>query len=92
VSINSLSEKDKNYASDSALKTFAKENGLRVRVLRDADQEAFRAFGFDALPSVVIIDRQGQVYQKQVGFSMEQPQGFSALTKSLNELLRKARG
>lgn len=89
VSINSDKEKDKNYVTDAGLIAFARENGLRLTVLRDPDRESFRAFCLDALPSIVIIDRKGEVYKKEVGFDMERSQGFSSLRMSLNQLLNR---
>jgi len=91
VSINSDKEKDKNYATDASLKAFARENGLRLTVLRDVDRESFRAFGLDVLPSIVIIDRKGEVYKKEAGFDMERTQGFSTIRISLNQMLREGK-
>src|SRR5438477_10874370 len=72
VSINSNKLGAKNYASDADLQAFAQKNGLRLMVLRDPDQAAFRAFGVDAVPTVAILDREGKVYRKHVGFDPEQ--------------------
>jgi hypothetical protein len=56
-------------------------------VLRDPERSAFRAFGLDALPSIVIIDRTGKVFKKHVGFDPARIMGYEVLTKTLNQLL-----
>jgi peroxiredoxin len=87
VSVNSARVGNEFYISDAGLKAFARENGLRLTVLRDPERKAFRAFGLDALPSIVIIDRKGKVYQKHVGFAPERVLGYEVLTRALNQLL-----
>jgi peroxiredoxin len=72
VSTNSAKKNEKNYASDAELEAFATKLELRLRVLRDPDQVAFRAFGLGLFPSVVIIDREGRVYCKVIGFDPEE--------------------
>src|ERR1051325_3929805 len=62
VSINNAKPGAKNYASDADLQAFAQKNGLRLMALRDPEQAAYRAFGMDAVPTVVILDREGKVY------------------------------
>lgn len=88
VSVNGARVGEESYISDADLKAFARENGLRLTVLRDPERKAFGAFGLDALPSTVIIDRTGQVYQKHVGFDPTQVLGYEVLIKTLNQLLR----
>jgi peroxiredoxin len=59
VSTESEDPKSKNFASDEQLRAFAQKYGLKVTVLRDPDGAVSKKFGIDQLPSVVIIDKQG---------------------------------
>ena len=59
VSTESEDSKSKNFASDEQLKGFAQKYGLKVTVLRDPDGATSKKFGIDQLPSMVIIDKQG---------------------------------
>jgi peroxiredoxin len=59
VSTESESPKSKNYASDEQLRALAQK--YKATVLRDPDGAVSRRLGVDQLPSVVIIDKQGNV-------------------------------
>src|SRR2546423_3923047 len=59
VSTESEDAKSKNFATDAQLRAFALKYGLRVTVLRDPDGVTSKKFGIDQLPSIVIIDKQG---------------------------------
>ena len=59
VSTESEDPKSKNFASDDQLRAFAQKYGLKVTVLRDPDGATSKKFGIDQLPSIVIIDKQG---------------------------------
>lgn len=59
VSTDSIDPKSKNFASDEQLRAFAQKYGLKVTVLRDPDGATSKKFGIDQLPSIVIIDKQG---------------------------------
>jgi peroxiredoxin len=59
VSTESEDEKSKNFASDAQLRAFAQKYGLKVTVLRDPDGGISRKFGVDQLPSIIIVDKQG---------------------------------
>ncbi|MDQ2937458.1 MAG: TlpA family protein disulfide reductase [Acidobacteriota bacterium] len=59
VSTESEDPKSKNYASDEQLRAFAQKYGLKLTVLRDSDGTISKKFGIDQLPSIVIIDKQG---------------------------------
>lgn len=88
VSINSNKPGARNSASDDDLQAFAQKNNLRVTVLRDPEQAAYRAFGLDALPTVVILDRQGNVVRKHVGFGPEQGEAYGDIVRELEQLLK----
>lgn len=88
VSINNANIGEKNYVSDDDLKDFAKRHGLRLTVLRDPKREAFRYFGLYAIPTLVILDREGRVNQKIVGFETEDSLGHFAAIQIIGHLLR----
>jgi len=57
VSTESESPKSKNYVADDQLRDLARK--YKVTVLRDPDGAVSKRLGVDQLPSVVIIDKQG---------------------------------
>jgi peroxiredoxin len=59
VSTESVDQKSKNFATDEQLKAFAQKYGLKVTVLRDPDGAISKKFGVDQLPSIVILDKNG---------------------------------
>jgi len=59
VSTESESPKSKNYAADDQLRELARK--YKATVLRDPDGAVSKRLGVDQLPSVVIIDKQGNV-------------------------------
>lgn len=59
VSTESEDPKSKNFAKDEQLRGFAQRYGLKVTVLRDPDGVVSKKLGVDQLPSIVIIDKQG---------------------------------
>ena len=59
VSTESEDPKSKNFASNDQLRGFAQKYGLKVTVLRDPEGVTSKKFGIDQLPSIVIIDKQG---------------------------------
>jgi peroxiredoxin len=88
VSINSAKPGARNAATDAELKAFATKNGLRLPVLRDPDQTAFRALGVENLPTLIIIDREGKVAHKHVGFDPDQADGYGEISQELDKLLK----
>lgn len=59
VSTESESPKSKNYASDEQLRELARKH--KATVLRDPDGVVSKKLGVDQLPSVVIINKQGNI-------------------------------
>jgi cytochrome c biogenesis protein CcmG/thiol:disulfide interchange protein DsbE len=59
VSTESESPKSKNYASDEQLRELARK--YKATVLRDPDGVVSKKLGVDQLPSVVIIDKRGNI-------------------------------
>jgi cytochrome c biogenesis protein CcmG/thiol:disulfide interchange protein DsbE len=60
VSTESENPKSKNYVTDEQLRNFSNKYGLKVTVLRDPDGAVAKKLGADELPSIVILDKQGQ--------------------------------
>jgi len=67
VSTESEEPKSKNYASDAQLKAFAQKYGLKVTVLRDPDGQVSKKFGVDQLPSIIILDKNGNAVGGPIG-------------------------
>jgi peroxiredoxin len=82
VSTESESAKSKNYASDEQLRALAVK--YRATVLRDPDGAVSKRLGVDQLPSVVIIDKQGNVTDRIGGMDPT-----ADLAKQLSERLNK---
>jgi cytochrome c biogenesis protein CcmG, thiol:disulfide interchange protein DsbE len=67
VSTESADTKSKNYASDEQLRAFAQKYGLKVTVLRDPDGAVSKKLGVDQLPSIVILDKEGNMAGPPIG-------------------------
>ncbi len=67
VSTESDDPKSKNHASDAQLRAFAEKYGLKVTVLRDPDGTVSKKFGVDQLPSIVILDKNGDPVGDPIG-------------------------
>jgi len=65
VSTDSESPKSKNYTSDDQLRAMARK--YKVTVLRDPDGVISKKLGVDQLPSVVILDKQGNISGAPIG-------------------------
>jgi peroxiredoxin len=88
VSINSSKPGARNYASDADLQAFTQKHNLRLTTLRDPDQTAYKSFGLDAVPTVVIIDQQGNLANKHVGFGADQGEAYGELIRVIERLLK----
>ena len=87
VSTESEDEKSKNFATDSQLRAFAQKYGLKVTVLRDPDGVISKKFGIDQLPSIVIIDKQGNTFGAPIGGLDPNGNLAGQLAKSLDKVL-----
>jgi peroxiredoxin len=67
ISTESEDQKSKNYASDEQLRAFAQKYGLKVTVLRDPDGAISKRMGVEQLPSMLIIDKQGNIVGEPIG-------------------------
>jgi cytochrome c biogenesis protein CcmG/thiol:disulfide interchange protein DsbE len=87
VSTESENEKSKNFATDEQLRGFAQKYGLKVTVLRDPEGVVSKRFGVDQLPSIVILNKQGNVVGSPI--SGLDPQGnlVGQLAKELDKIL-----
>jgi len=65
VSTESESPKSKNYASDDQLRELARK--YKMTVLRDPDGAVSKRLGVDQLPSIVLLDKQGNVSGEPIG-------------------------
>jgi peroxiredoxin len=66
VSTESEDSKSKNFASDQQLRAFAQKYGLNVTMLRDPDGAISKKLGIDQLPSIVILDKQGNIVDEPI--------------------------
>lgn len=82
ISTESDSPKSKNYASDEQLRALAQK--YKATVLRDPDGAVSKKLGVDQLPSVVIIDKQGNIADRIGGMDPS-----ADLAKQLSERLSK---
>ena len=67
VSTESDDPKSKNFASDEHLRNFSQKYGLKVTVLRDPNGVISKKFGVDQLPSIVILDKEGNLSGGPIG-------------------------
>ncbi len=88
VSINSVKAGGKNFMTDADLAAFAEKRGFHAPVLRDPEQAVYRAFAVDALPTIVILGKDGKVAHKHVGFDPDQGEAYGAVMKELDQLLK----
>jgi cytochrome c biogenesis protein CcmG/thiol:disulfide interchange protein DsbE len=87
VSTDSEDSKSKNYASDEQLRAFSQKYGLNVTVLRDPDGAVSKKLGIDQLPSIVILDKQGNVVGEPIRGIDPQGNLVRQLAKSLDKIL-----
>ena len=87
VSTESEDEKSKNFATDGQLRAFSQKYGLKVTVLRDPDGVTSKKFGIDQLPSIVIIDKQGNTFGAPIGGLDPNGNLAGQLAKSLDKVL-----
>lgn len=88
VSINAAKQGARNYASDADIAAFASKYGLKVPVLRDPDQTAYKELGLTALPTLVVVDKKGAVALKHVGFDPDQPDPLGAVSRAIDGMLK----
>ena len=67
VSTEPDNPKSKNHASDEQLRAFSQKYGLKVTVLRDPDVAISKKLGVDQLPSIVILEKEGNISGGPIG-------------------------
>ena len=87
VSTESEDPKSKNFASDAQLRGFSQKYGLKVTVLRDPDGEISKKLGIDQLPSIIILDKQGNVVGEPIRGLDPQGNLTSQLADRLDKIL-----
>jgi len=87
VSTESENAKSKNYASDEQLRAFAQKYGLKVTVLRDPDGALAKKLGADQLPSIVILDKQGNPVGEPINGLDPEGNLAGQLAKQLDKIL-----
>lgn len=87
VSTESDDPKSKNHASDQQLRSFAQKYGLNVTVLRDPAGPVSKKFGVDQLPSIVILDKEGNIAGAPIGGLDPQGNLAAQLAPRLDKLL-----
>ena len=87
VSTESDDSKSKNFASDDQLRAFAQKYGLKVTVLRDPNGVISKKFGVDQLPSIVILDKEGNISGGPIGGLDPNGNLASQLASRLDKLL-----
>jgi peroxiredoxin len=85
VSTDSESPKSRNYASDDQLRELARK--YKVTVLRDPDGAVSKKLGVDQLPSVVIIDKHGNISGAPLGGMDPKANLTMQLAERLDKLL-----
>jgi len=88
VSINSDKQGARNYAADADLQAFAQKNNVKLTILRDPEQQVYKGLGLDAVPTIVILDRDGKLAHKHVGFGTDQTEGYGEVIRELDQLLK----
>lgn len=87
VSTEPDNPKSKNHASDEQLRAFSQKYGLRVTVLRDPDGVISKKLGVDQLPSIVILDKEGNISGGPIGGLDPNGNLAGQLASRLNKLL-----
>jgi peroxiredoxin len=87
VSTESENPKSKNYAPDEQLRGFARKYGLNVTVLRDPEGTVSKKLGADQLPSIVILDKQGQLLGEPIKGLDPEGNLAAQLAKQLDKIL-----
>ena len=87
VTTESDDPKSKNHASDQQLKAFSQKYGLNVTVLRDPNGVISKKFGVDQLPSIVILDKEGNISGAPIGGLDPQGNLAAQLAPRLDKLL-----
>lgn len=91
VATDSTLEKSKNFASNSALQTFAASNKITASVLRDSDGAAtLKRFNVDQLPAFVLIGKDGKMIGEAFGGVTPGADPETDLANAISQAIDKA--
>lgn len=85
ISTESESPKSKNYVSDDQLRELGRK--YKLTVLRDPDGGISKRLGVDQIPSIVILDKQGNVSGEPIGGMAPDANLSAQLAPRLDKLL-----
>jgi len=88
ISINSDQPGTRHSASNEDLREWMRLESVRLTVLRDPKMATYKAFKLSAIPTIVILDREGKVAYRLVGIGSEPGDLFNDLVREI-ERLRK---
>lgn len=92
VAVDSNNPKSRNFASDDQIRSFANENKINVKILRDSDGVIVRKLKVSQLPSFVLIGKDGQLVEEPIsGLSEENTTLetlFNQLSQKIDRLLK----
>lgn len=72
--------------SDSIVSSFGRDHRIPYPIGRPASETTVSEYGAEAIPTMVLVDRQGRIRWRQTGYSEE---GERALTAQVNALLKE---
>jgi len=87
VSTESENTKAKNFATDEQLRAFGQKYGGDIKVLRDPEMSAARRLGAVELPSIVILDKQGNPSGEAIKGLDADGNQMAQLTSQLDKIL-----
>jgi len=85
ISTESDSQKSKNFASDEQLRALGQK--YKLTVLRDPDGVVSKKLGVDQLPSIVLLDKQGNISGAPIGGMDPEGSLVGQLAPRLDKLL-----
>jgi peroxiredoxin len=87
ISTESENTKAKNFATDEQLRAFGQKYGGDITVLRDPDMAVARRLGAVELPSIVILDKQGNLSGEAIKGLDADGNQMAQLTTQLDKIL-----
>ncbi len=88
VSIDSDRPGARNYASNDDLRAFMQRSNLQLRVLRDPAMATYHAFQIEAVPTTLLLDRDGRIVRRFVGIGTEPGELYGEIVESLEKLVK----
>jgi len=88
VSINSDQPRTRHGMSNEELRNWMREKNVGLTVLRDPKMATYQSFDLSAIPTIIILDREGKVAYRLVGIGSEPGELANDLVREI-ERLRK---